>query len=394
MDNAYLEKVLKDPLMVVEVAAKKGVKVRIEKLINYLNQIKAIDLELEKIKKNYTEINLISGLILRSRNPFDVLLEHRDQLGLDLYEKYHEILEIGKGRFKEELNTIKSEIDQLNTQKKNLVERVNDFLDAIPNTPLKQVEVETLLYQTQNRHLRNRPEIIINSKLGELLAADGYIVAEGSFIEFKNKIQNHIFKFFREAGYRPVTIPTVTNSDTLFGYGGDVKGLVQLDEKTYLSNNPEINLSGYFIDQTLEGEVKTIFTVANCFHHNRNLLGDEYTLANSSESDIFSLYQVVRPELYEQHWEILFNNLIEFYRSLSITFKVDEIPTNKLSFASAYGVAFKVYDSKSNQYKTLGVLNNYTNFHIYRNSVCFNSGEAYSIGFSGFDLNTFTTIQS
>ena len=344
-----------------------------------LEKIKQLDLRWRKIKKEEEELRA-----------------ERNQLGLKISEKKK-----AKKKADKEIKRsgeISTQIKDIAVETGTLEEQIRNELLLLPNIPDDSVPIgET---DKDNPEIRNsgKPKKksgdvlshydiahstgMIDHERGVKLAQHRFAVLYGDIAKLERALINFMLSVQISRGYLEVAPPYLVNTKTMTGTGQLPKFSSDLyksaTDDLWLIPTAEVPLTNLYADEVLKEKDLPIKLTAftPCFRREAGEYGrDIRGLIRQHQFDKVELVKFCHPNTSYQELESLTKDAERILQLLELPYRVVELCTGDLGFASAKTYDVEVWIPSQDTYREISSCSNCTDFQARRANVKFRSGD-------------------
>lgn len=277
----------------------------------------------------------------------------------------------------------------------DLDERLKQFLLALPNVPHSSVPVgSSSAHNVEIRRWGKPPEFAFNPKphweLGEragILDFDAAAkIAGARFAVYKSlgaRLERAIANFFldlhtHEHGYTEILPPFIVNTASLTGVGqlpkfaADMFHLEGTD--LWLTPTAEVELTSLHRDQTLDADALPIKVCAwtACFRSEAGAAGkDTRGIKRQHQFQKVELFKFTKPEQSYDELESLVQNVETVLQRLGLHYRVVQLCTADMGFASAKTYDLEVWLPSSREFMEISSCSNTEAFQARRSAIRF-----------------------
>jgi seryl-tRNA synthetase len=277
----------------------------------------------------------------------------------------------------------------------DLDERLKQFLLTVPNVPHSSVPVGTSAeHNVEVRRWGSPPEFDFTPKphweLGEgagiLDFAAATKIAGARFAVYKNlgaRLERAIANFFldmhtREHGYTEILPPFIVNTASLTGVGqlpkfaADMFHLEGTD--LWLTPTAEVELTSLHREETLDADALPIKVCAwtACFRSEAGAAGkDTRGIKRQHQFQKVELFKFTRPDQSYDELESLVQNVEAVLQRLGLHYRVVQLCTADMGFASAKTYDLEVWLPSSREFMEISSCSNTEAFQARRSAIRF-----------------------
>ena len=311
---------------------------------------------------------------------------------------------IGKGadpkgeeiaQLKTEGNEIKSKLNELEPQEKELKAKIEALLLELPNipdesTPLGESEEENVElrrwgdeYITDNENVL--PHWEIGEKLGILDFKRAVKVAQSRFVNLVGAgaaLERALISFMLDtqisAGYLEVMPPVLVNSGSLQGTGQLPKfaedSFKCSNDDLWLTPTAEVPVTNLYRDEIIEDTELPIRHCAYtpCFRREAGSAGrDSRGLIRLHQFNKVELVKIVAPETSDEEHKSLLTNAEAILQALKLPYRVLELCTGDIGFGAAKCYDLEVWLPSARVYREISSCSNFRDFQARRANIRF-----------------------
>ncbi len=289
-----------------------------------------------------------------------------------------------------EMKRVSDEIKQDDERIAQLDERLRDFLLTVPNLPHASVPVGA--GPAENVEVRRwgappeftfspRPHWEVGERAGILDLARAAKIAGARFALYRGlgaRLERALANFFldlhtQQHGYTEILPPFAANRASLIGTGhlpkfaGDMFRLEGTD--LWMTPTAEVQLTNLYRDETLDADALPIKVCAwtACFRSEAGAAGkDTRGIARQHQFQKVELFKFTRQEESYQELETLVQDAEAVLQGLGLHYRVVQLCTADLGFASAKTYDLEVWLSSSAEFKEISSCSNCETFQARR----------------------------
>ena len=311
---------------------------------------------------------------------------------------------IGKGadpkgeeiaQLKKEGNEIKTKLNELEPQEKELKAKIEALLLELPNipdesTPLGESEEENVElrrwgdeYITDNENVL--PHWEIGEKLGILDFKRAVKVAQSRFVNLVGAgaaLERALISFMLDtqisAGYLEVMPPVLVNSGSLQGTGQLPKfaedSFKCSNDDLWLTPTAEVPVTNLYRDEIIEDTELPIRHCAYtpCFRREAGSAGrDSRGLIRLHQFNKVELVKIVAPETSDEEHKSLLTNAEAILQALKLPYRVLELCTGDIGFGAAKCYDLEVWLPSARVYREISSCSNFRDFQARRANIRF-----------------------
>lgn len=296
---------------------------------------------------------------------------------------------------REEGNQVKVLLGDLEPRERDLKAELEAILLTIPNlpsesTPVGKDEEENVeIKRWGDEYLPQNPEILphweIGEKLGILNFERSTRIAQSRFVTLIGAgaaLERALIQFMldrqTEAGYTEVLPPFLINTASLTASGqlpkfADESFKCDRDD-LWLTPTAEVPITSFYRDEilALDDLPKRFCAYTPCFRREAGSYGrDTRGLIRLHQFDKVELYKFVHPDTSEQEHQMLLRDAEAILQALKLPYRVIELCTGDLGFASTKTYDLEVWMPSSGKYREISSCSNCQDFQARRANIRF-----------------------
>jgi len=292
-----------------------------------------------------------------------------------------------------EMKQVSEEIRQADERIAVLDAWVNEFMLIVPNLPHTSVpvgkgpadNVEVRRWGTPPKFTFSpRPHWEVGERAGILDLPRAAKIAGTRFALYRGpgaKLERALANFFldlhtQQHGYTEILPPFIVNSASLVGVGqlpkfaGDMFRLEGTD--LWLTPTAEVELTNLYRDETLPADVFPVKVCAwtACFRSEAGAAGkDTRGIARQHQFQKVELFKFTRPEQSYDELELLVRDAEAILQKLGLHYRVVQLCTADLGFASAKTYDLEVWLPSASEFKEISSCSNCEAFQARRAAI-------------------------
>ncbi len=292
-----------------------------------------------------------------------------------------------------EMKRVSDQIKQADERITQLDERLREFMLIVPNLPHSSVpvgagpadNVEVRRWGTPPKFsFAPRPHWEVGERAGILDLSRAAKIAGTRFALYRGagaKLERALANFFldvhtQEHGYTEILPPFIVNTASLVGVGqlpkfaGDMFHLEGTD--LWLTPTAEVELTNLYRDETLPGEILPVKVCAwtACFRSEAGAAGkDTRGITRQHQFQKVELFKFTRPEQSYDELESLVRDAEAILRKLGLHYRVVQLCTADMGFASAKTYDLEVWLPSTGEFKEISSCSNCEAFQARRSSI-------------------------
>ncbi len=295
---------------------------------------------------------------------------------------------------KEEGNTVKTKLSELEPQEKQLKAEIEALLLQLPNlpsesTPIGKDETENVEIRKWGDEFLPKIEVLPHWEIAERLdileveravkiAQSRFIALIGAGAALERALINFMLDQQIATGYLEVMPPVLINSAALQGTGQLPKFAEESfkvpDDDLWLAPTAEVPVTNLYSGEILEAETLPIKHCAftPCFRREAGSYGkDTRGLIRLHQFNKVELVKLVHPETSEAAHQQLVNDAEAILQALKLPYRVLELCTGDLGFGATKCYDLEVWLPSSNSYREISSCSNCWDFQARRANIRF-----------------------
>lgn len=288
-----------------------------------------------------------------------------------------------------EMRKVGDEIAQLNQGLREVEEQLQTALSWVPNIPHESAPIGA--DESANIVIREWGEIPqpafevlphweIGMKLGILdlpgaakVAGSGFYALKGMGARLQRALINYMLDLHTVDGFTEYQTPYVVSADSMFGTGQ----LPKLDDdmyriekdNMYLIPTGEVSITNLVRQETLSYQQLPIYMVGYtpCFRREAGAAGkDTRGMLRVHQFDKVELVKIVHPDTSYDEFESLVRQAEKVLQGLQLPYRVMELSTGDLTFASAKAYDLELWSAGVKKYLEISSISNFEDFQARR----------------------------
>ncbi|WP_071188377.1 serine--tRNA ligase [Trichormus sp. NMC-1] len=296
---------------------------------------------------------------------------------------------------KEEGNSLKTTLSELEPQEKDLKAQIQDLLLALPNlpsdsTPIGQSEEDNPeVRKWGDEYKPENPNILphweIGEKLGILNFERAVKIAQSRFVSLIGAgaaLERALIQFMLskhiENGYIEISPPLLVNTDSLTGTGQLPKFAEEsfkcADDELWLIPTAEVPVTNFYRGEVINAEELPIYHCAYtpCFRREAGSYGrDMRGLIRLHQFNKVELVKLVKPEDSFEELEKLVASAESILQGLKLPYRVINLCTADLGFGATKTYDLEVWLPSSGKYREISSCSNCVDFQARRADIRF-----------------------
>jgi seryl-tRNA synthetase len=221
---------------------------------------------------------------------------------------------------------------------------------------------------------------IIDFDRGVKLSGTRFYVLSGAGARLQRALITWMLDVKREQGYLEIIPPLMVSTETATSTGHLPKNADtmyrDIEDDFWFIPTAEVPLTSLHRDETLDESVLPIYMAAHtpCFRREKMSAGrDVRGIKRGHQFDKVEMVKLVRPETSDDEFHKMVNDAAEICRRLQIPFRVVELCTADLSFASAVTYDLEMWAPGCGEWLEVSSVSNCTDFQARRAKIRFKS---------------------
>ena len=298
-----------------------------------------------------------------------------------------------------QMRKIGDQADALNEQTKELGDRFSELMLTLPNLPQTDVPVgedeSGSIIVRQNGEppamdFQPKPHWDLGEDLGIIDFERGTKLAGSRFytmLGYGPKLERALIAWMldlhsNDHGYTEVSLPAVVKRDIMEGSGNLPKFADNLyrdeEDDLWLIPTAEVPLTGLYRDEIIPANTLPLKYVAQtlCFRREKASAGrDTRGIKRVNQFNKVEMYQFVEPETSNQELEKLVDNAEDVCRKLGFTYRVLQLCTGDMGFASSKTYDIEVWAAGCEEWLEVSSCSNCTDFQARRSNIRYRAEE-------------------
>jgi seryl-tRNA synthetase len=219
---------------------------------------------------------------------------------------------------------------------------------------------------------------IIDFDRGVKLSGTRFYVLSGAGARLQRALITWMLDVKREQGYLEIIPPLMVNTETVKSTGHFPKNADtmyrDIEDDFWFIPTAEVPLTSLHRDETLDESILPIYLTAYtpCFRREKMSAGrDVRGIKRGHQFDKVEMVKLVRPETSDDEFHKMVNDASEICRRLKIPFRVVELCTADLSFASAVTYDLELWAPGCAEWLEVSSISNCTDFQARRAKIRF-----------------------
>ncbi len=299
----------------------------------------------------------------------------------------------------EQMGSVSEQIKQLAAELSDVENELNAILMWIPNVPFKDVPVgKDESFNREVRQWGTKPEFsftpkdhlevasqnnLLDMQRGAKITGSGFPVYTGLGATLERALINFMLTFHQQKhGYTEMWVPFIVNRKTMTGTGQLPKlenDMYRVDEEDFfLIPTAEVPITNYYADEILPLDKLPIKMVGYtpCFRREAGSYGkDTKGLQRLHQFNKVEMVRFVHPDESYAVLEEMVGNAEAILQALGLHYRVVELCTADLSFASARTYDLEVWAPGTGRYLEVSSVSNFEDFQARRAGIRFRDAD-------------------
>jgi seryl-tRNA synthetase len=357
-----LKFIRENPELVKAGAAKKNQEVDIDNILSLDAQRRELISRVEKLKA--------------SRNQASAEIAQKKKAGEPADDAITAMREVGR------------QISDLDVSLREVEERLNRALTWVPNLPHESVPVGD---ESANEVVREWGEIpafdyhpLPHWELGERLnildlpaaakvSGSGFYVLKGVGARLQRALVNYMLDLHTADGFTELAVPHIVTGNTTYGTGQLPKMEDDMykteGDGLYLVPTAEVPITNIYKNEILNHDLLPICLVGHtpCYRREAGAAGkDTRGMIRVHQFDKVEMVKIVRPETSYDELETLLTQAEKVIRGLGLPYRVSNLATGDLTFASAKCYDIELWAAGVEKYLEVSSVANFEDFQARR----------------------------
>ncbi len=351
-------------------------------------------------KRNYPKESreMVKAIMLKDgewrslKKDEEQLRAERNKLNIDIINAKKEKNEKEAEEKIKRSSEVSAKIREMSEKRERLESELKDILLMLPNMLHESVPVGD--DERANKEVRkwgtpkkNAANVISHDELGEKtgwidfergvkLAEHRFAVLKGPFAKLERALINFMLAVQTSRGYTEILPPHLVNSKIMAGTGQLPKFEMELykckDDDLWLIPTAEVPLTNLYADEIIEEKNLPIKITAYtpCYRREAGAYGKDIKgLIRQHQFNKVELVKITHPKNSFDELERMVRDAEEILRLLELPYRVIELCTGDLGFASAKTYDLEVWVPSQNKYREISSCSNCTDFQARRANI-------------------------
>lgn len=342
-----------------------------------LEEIIELDVKWRNVKKEEEELR-------SERNKLNISIINKKKAGEKADKEIKSSADISK-RIKE----ISVETEQLEARRNDLLLQ----MPAVPHesAPVGKDERENVEVRKWGETKKNAEDVLSHDKIGEVsglidfergvkLAEHRFAIMKGPVAKLERALINFMLSVQTTHGYTEVAPPYLVNTKAMTGTGQLPKfaeDLYKCTDDLWLIPTAEVPLTNMYADEILDEAQLPVKVAAftPCFRREAGAYGKDIKgLIRQHQFDKVELVKFTHPEKSYDELESMTKDAERILQLLELPYRVVELCTGDLGFASAKTYDLELWIPSQNKYREISSCSNCVDFQARRANIKFRSG--------------------
>ncbi|MFH1284958.1 MAG: serine--tRNA ligase [Candidatus Micrarchaeota archaeon] len=338
-----------------------------------LDELLKLDVEWRNVKQDAEQVRA-------QHNKLTVEIAQLKKQGKDASEKILEIKELPK------------KVSEASVREEEIKKKLDSLLLEIPNIPLASTPIgadssKNVVARTKGKPKTPKFEVkphwelakergLIDFERGSKLAGSRFAVMVGKAAKLERALISFMLDMHVKKGYLELLPPALVNEKTMLGSGQLPKFAEELycceKDKLYPIPTAEVPLVNMHANEMLEESKLPILYCAHtpCFRREAGAYGKDIKgIIRQHQFNKVELVIICKPTDSEKMLEKITNDAEDVLKKLELPYRVVELCTGDLGFASAKTYDLEVWLPSQNEYREISSCSNCLEFQARRASI-------------------------
>ena len=298
-----------------------------------------------------------------------------------------------------QMREIGNQADALNEKTRELGDRMGEIMLTLPNLPQADVPVgedessSVVIRQSGEPPVMDfepKPHWDLGEELGIIDFERGTKLAGSRFYTMQDygpKLERAVIAFMldlhsKDHGYTEISLPAVVKRDIMEGSGNLPKFEDNLyhdvEDDLWLIPTAEVPITNLYRDEIIPANTLPLKYVAQtpCFRREKSSAGrDTRGIKRVHQFNKVEMYQFVEPETSNDELEKLVDNAEDVCRQLGFTYRVLQLCTGDMGFASSKTYDIEVWAAGCEEWLEVSSCSNCTDFQARRSNIRYRTEE-------------------
>ncbi len=345
-----------------------------------------------------TEVLELDSQIRAAITERDELNAERNRVSRELGQARSQGQEISEDA-RAEMRKIGDQADALNEKTKELGDKLNGLMLDLPNLPQADVPVgedetgSVVIRQNGKPPVMDftpKPHWDLGEELGIIDFERGTKLAGSRFynmLDYGPKLERALIAFMldlhsKDHGYTEISLPAVVKRDIMEGSGNLPKFADNLyhddEDDLWLIPTAEVPITNLYRDEIIPANTLPLKYVAQtpCFRREKASAGrDTRGIKRVHQFNKVEMYQFVEPDTSNDELERLVDNAEDVCRKLGFTYRVLQLCTGDMGFASSKTYDIEVWAAGCEEWLEVSSCSNCTDFQARRSNIRYRTEE-------------------
>ena len=299
----------------------------------------------------------------------------------------------------QEMRALGQQVDVLDSNAQDLEQRIHGILLGLPNLPLPDTligegeednkvvrqhgEPQTMDFTPQPHWDLGEQLGIIDFQRGTKLAGSRFYTTVGAGAKLERALISWMLDLHtNEHGYTEMMVPAMVRRDIMEGSGNLPKFADNLyhddEDDLWLIPTAEVPITNLYRDEIIPAGKLPLYYVAQtpCFRRERAAAGrDTRGIKRVHQFNKVEMYKFVEPETSAAELDRLVGDAEDVCRRLGFTYRVLELSTGDIGFASAKTYDLEVWAAGCQEWLEVSSCSNCTDFQARRANIRYRAAE-------------------
>ena len=368
----------------------------------FINDLKELAEKLSLKGVEPSQVYEISDLIKKKNKliqEVESLQAKKNQLASEISSQLAQKNTDDVSKLKNESSLLKKQASQLEADLQKTQEEIKNKLLIIPNIPHPKApkgksakdNVEILRHINKEQEKQTEPHYIIGDRLGLLdqerasrLSGSLFMVLKGQGARLLRSLIQFAYEIYQDK-YTDFVVPSFVNSKTFTATGHLPRFASEAyhieKDKLWAIPTGEVPLTALHQNEILDASMLPLnyMTYTPCFRREAGSAGKETRgLGRLHEFHKVELVKICSPDESEKELESLLQDALKPIKLLKLPYRILDLCTSDLTFASARTYDIEVYSPGLNEWLEVSSVGLFTDYQMRRAKIRFRSGKKLS----------------